>query len=402
MHMIQYPPYKYKCNRDKDVKWLKIAILGYGVVGAGVYKIINEQLKDRSIEVVKIWNRPNSKKKIPLWCESIEDILRDETIDCVVETLNGCHPAYKHIMACFRHGKHVVSANKAVIAQFYDDFQRAAQETNTHFLFEASVGGGIPWLNELKRASRIDSISSCSGILNGTSNYILSTMTEQNAPFADVLEKAQSLGYAEADPSADIDGDDILNKLIITSQLAFHGKIPTSAIFKASMRQVTLKDVNYFSDNGYTLKYFGEIYVQENVFEGSVLLNAITSNELEAQVNANYNAVRLTGKTIGDLLFYGQGAGQLPTANAIVQDILDIKETDYDKKERSSVNLIFQDVKKHSFVIRTQQKISDVYFDKKEQNYYHLKPLTFSQLKDILKREAIEPDLILKFKQKEV
>ena len=226
---------------------MNVAILGYGVVGSGVETIISEQLGDKEpIKVVKIWNRPNKTKQIPYFVSDIEAIINDPSIECVVEALNGIHPAYEHIMACLKKGKHVVSANKAVVAAFFEEFQQAAHDNQVCFKYEASVGGGIPWIKELKRAKRIDAVSSISGILNGTSNYILSTMAKAHLSFSDVLLDAQELGYAEADPSADIDGFDILNKLIISSYVAFEARVKPDDFLRLSMRGVSLEDSQYF------------------------------------------------------------------------------------------------------------------------------------------------------------
>ncbi|MBO0476280.1 homoserine dehydrogenase [Vagococcus sp. DIV0080] len=379
---------------------MNVAILGYGVVGSGVETIISEQLGDKEpIKVVKIWNRPNKTKQIPYFVSDIEEIINDPSIECVVEALNGIHPAYEHIMACLKKGKHVVSANKAVVAAFFEEFQQVAHDNQVYFKYEASVGGGIPWIKELKRAKRTDAISSISGILNGTSNYILSTMAKAHLSFSDVLLDAQELGYAEADPSADIDGFDILNKLIISSYVAFEARVKPDDFLRLSMRGVTLEDSQYFHNLGYELKYLGTANVENESLEGDVMLTACSKQSLEANTSLNYNCVSLVGETIGTLSFYGQGAGQLPTAHSMVQDLLDITNESHQIKLNSVKDISNKGLKTYQFVVRSQQSIPESFVKREDQGYCYLLPMSQLRFKEVVMPLLEETDLVVKMEE---
>lgn len=379
---------------------MNVAILGYGVVGSGVETIISEQLGDKEpIKVVKIWNRPNKTKQIPYFVSDIEEIINDPSIECVVEALNGIHPAYEHIMACLKKGKHVVSANKAVVAAFFEEFQQVAHDNQVCFKYEASVGGGIPWIKELKRAKRIDAVSSISGILNGTSNYILSTMAKAHLSFSDVLLDAQELGYAEADPSADIDGFDILNKLIISSYVAFEARVKPDDFLRLSMRGVTLEDNQYFHNLGYELKYLGTANVENESLEGDVMLTACSKQSLEANTSFNYNCVSLVGETIGTLSFYGQGAGQLPTAHSMVQDLLDIANEPHQIKLNPVKDISNKGLKMYQFVVRSQQSIPESFVKREDQGYCYLLPMSQLRFKEVVMPLLEETDLVVKMEE---
>ena len=223
---------------------MKVAILGYGTVGSGVFEIItnskSEELKN--IEVKSVFAR--SRDKMHLATDDINEIINDDEISVVVECLGGLNPAYDFIKRSLESGKHVVTANKAVAAKYLDEFVSLAKENNVKFIFEASVGGGIPWLVNLERTRRVDEINRVYGIFNGTSNYILDNMYRNEQEFDSTLKTAQDLGYAEADPSADIDGGDVINKIILSNALAFDIHIePNFPTY--SMRNITKHDIDY-------------------------------------------------------------------------------------------------------------------------------------------------------------
>ena len=204
------------------------------------------------------------------------------------------------------------------------ELEGIAKSNEVFLAFEASTAGGIPWLSSIEKASRIDKVSHFYGILNGTTNYILDKMDEFNEDFSLALTEAQKLGYAESDPSADIDGIDVKNKVVISSAIAFHSiaeidKIPTFGI-----RYITKNDISFFKNKNFSIKLIGEAQKIGNKYEAIVIPNLFSRDSIEANVKRNLNIVTLQGATIGELKFYGQGAGKLPTANAVIQDILDI------------------------------------------------------------------------------
>ena len=304
---------------------MKIAILGYGTVGSGVYDIITngkpQELK--KIEVKRVFAR--SRDKMPLATDDINEIINDEEILVVVECLGGINPAYEFIKKSLESKKHVVTANKAVAAKYLDEFVELAEKNGVKFIFEASVGGGIPWLVNLERTRRVDEVKRVYGIFNGTSNFILDNMYRNNEEFESTLKTAQDLGYAEADPSADVDGGDVVNKIILSNALAFDIHVdPDFPTY--SMRNITKNDIDYLKQYDLAVKYIGETNVADGKYETSVMLSIFGKESQEAAVPLNNNIITLDGSFIGELKFYGQGAGKLPTGNAIVQDIVDISE----------------------------------------------------------------------------
>ena len=304
---------------------MKIAILGYGTVGSGVYDIITngkpQELK--KIEVKRVFAR--SRDKMPLATDDINEIINDGEILVVVECLGGINPAYEFIKKSLESKKHVVTANKAVAAKYLDEFVELAEKNGVKFIFEASVGGGIPWLVNLERTRRVDEVKRVYGIFNGTSNFILDNMYKNNEEFESTLKTAQDLGYAEADPSADVDGGDVVNKIILSNALAFDIHVdPDFPTY--SMRNITKNDIDYLKQYDLAVKYIGETNVADGKYETSVMLSIFGKESQEAAVPLNNNIITLDGSFIGELKFYGQGAGKLPTGNAIVQDIVDISE----------------------------------------------------------------------------
>lgn len=306
---------------------MNIAILGFGTVGSGVAQIIeNAQTPyTKKLHVKHILIRKGKEKTHPCMCDDIETILQDKDCHTVIETLGGLEPAHTYILQALKSGKNVVTANKAVIAAYLREFTDCARENNVKMYFEATTGGGIPWIEGLAKAMRIDEIERIHGIFNGTSNYILDHMERYGASFDEILKEAQQLGYAEADPSADIDGYDICNKLRISASLAYDYHMPdTFPVY--GIRTINKRDVAYFQSLGYSIRLIAKTKRNGNKYGCVVEPVLFDKNELESNTKDNFNIITLHGKTIGDLKFYGQGAGKLPTANAIVQDIIDINE----------------------------------------------------------------------------
>ncbi|MDO4813475.1 MAG: homoserine dehydrogenase [Gemella sp.] len=374
---------------------MKIAILGLGTVGSGVLELSNKLDK---IEVVKTFERKITSE---LSTTNIDDIINNSEIDVVVESLGGLTPAYEYISASLRAGKHVVTANKAVVAKHLDEFIKLARENKVQFICEASVAGGIPWIASLEKAKRIDEINSFYGIMNGTSNYIIDYMYNHNADFTPTLTKAQELGYAEKDPSADIDGDDVVNKVIVTSAVAFNYLIKDK-IPQYSMRYLKKTDLDYLKSKGLSTKFMGEGKIENSNISASAMLNIIKDNSLENAVHANFNIVSMEADSIGELKFYGQGAGKLPTANAIVQDVLDLESNT--SREELTLNTTYTfstNSVKNKFLIRTVSKIenSNILNTEKYDEYFYnyTSEIDFSSLDKIL--ESLNGEyLVAKFR----
>ena len=300
---------------------LKIALLGYGVVGGGVH----EYCKTRGdLEVVHVLVRRGRPELGALATADFDTILSDPVVDTVVEVMGGVHPAYEYVSAALKAGKNVVTANKALVAACYENLLALAKKNGVAFRCTAAVGGGIPWLTNLERCKRLDTITDVGGIMNGTTNFILSRMHGEGADFGDVLARAQALGYAEADPTADIDGYDIRRKLAISANVAFDVCLNEETIPTFGIRTITGADMAAFQRRGFTCKLLAKALRTEQGITAYVEPALVTADALEAAVGENNNLISYTGENMGRHGFYGQGAGRFPTAGNVVQDCLDI------------------------------------------------------------------------------
>ena len=369
---------------------VKVALLGYGTVGRSVVRILDECTDEAKL--TRILMRSGFNPKDQRMTDSFESILDDHSIEVVVECMGGLEPAHEYIVRALMSGKHVVTSNKAVVSTYFSEFVSVGEKYGSTLRIEACVGGGIPWIAGIEKAKRIDAITGFSGILNGTTNYIVYSMLKDGTDFAEVLGKAQELGYAERDPSADIDGLDVRAKTMISTTVAFDVRctdlVPTSGI-----RNLTRRDLAFFGNHGRTVKLFGHGVCKDGRYAVAVEPVAIPMETLEAHVPLNFNIATLTGKTIGELTFYGQGAGGDPTANAVVQDILDIAHKNfptYSFVHKDSQALIYEpELLRSSYVIRTEAPVCDgkVY----EPGAYIVRDITALQARELLD-EALKSD----------
>ena len=291
------------------------------MVGGGVH----EYCKARGdLEVVRVLVRREKKELGQLATADFDTILSDTQIDTVVEVMGGLHPAYEYVSAALKAGKNVVTANKALVAAHYEELLALAKKNGTAFRCTAAVGGGIPWLTNLERCKRLDTIIDVGGIMNGTTNFILSRMHGEGADFGDVLAQAQALGYAEADPTADVDGYDIRRKLAISANVAFDVCLDEETIPTFGIRTITGADVATFQRRGFTCKLLARTLRTEQGITAYVEPTLVTADALEAAVGENNNLISYTGEYMGRHSFFGQGAGRFPTAGNVVQDCLDI------------------------------------------------------------------------------
>lgn len=301
---------------------MKIALLGHGVVGRGVDQIVSTCTQ--GMEVSRILELPD-RLSDPRMTSSFDDIVNDPTIEAVVECMGGIEPAHTFIMAALAAGKSVVTSNKAVVAAHFEEFVQQAAASGASLLIEATCGGGIPWIASIQKALRIDEVTRISGIMNGTTNYLVDTMAKTGEDFSAVLARAQVLGYAERNPSDDIDGVDVKNKTIIAASVAFRTccvrEFPVMGI-----GNLTKADMRLFAGRDRVVKLLGRAVQRDGRYAVSVEPVALPMRSLEANVPSNFNLVTLEGATVGELKFYGQGAGSLPTGNAMVQDLLDLRD----------------------------------------------------------------------------
>jgi homoserine dehydrogenase len=315
----------------------KIGLLGLGTVGTGTAEILlNPQGRHplvSEIEIKKVGVRSPSKPRqveIPetLITTDLESIVSDPDIDIIVELIGGLEPARSLILKAIAHGKHIVTANKAVIARYGPEIYEAANKAKVYVLLEAAVGGGIPIVEPLKQSLGANRIENIIGIVNGTTNYILTQMTTQGADFNDVLAEAQKLGYAEADPTADVDGWDAADKISILASLAFDGKVKREDVYCEGIRNITSADINYADKLDFVIKLLAIAQKQRNSDTESLQLRVhptfVPKSHPLANINGVFNAILVEGQPLGQVMFYGPGAGAGPTASAVVSDIMNI------------------------------------------------------------------------------
>jgi homoserine dehydrogenase len=308
---------------------VKIAILGMGTVGSGIYRLIQNE-KERiehkegiELDVKKVLAKAYS-IEIPesLKASDIDEIINDKEIQIVAEVMGGIHPAKEFIVRALQAGKTVVSANKELIARHWPELEKAARDAGTGFYYEASVGGGIPIIRALWDSLQANSIQSVYGIINGTTNYILTKMADEGREFDDVLKEAQGLGYAEANPSSDVDGFDSMYKLSILASLAFHARVPIEYIYREGITKITREDIEVGRELGYEVKLLAIGKRQGNAIQMRVHPTMIPKDHPLASIKGSFNSVFINGSAVGEMMFYGRGAGDLPTASALVSDMI--------------------------------------------------------------------------------
>ena len=311
---------------------IQIAVLGYGTIGSGV------------VEVLKV-NKDSITKRVgdeifvkyildlrefpgdPMEDKIVHDyavIQNDPEVAIVVEAMGGVEPAYTFAKQAIESGKHFATSNKALIAEKGAELIRLAKEHNVNCMFEASVGGGIPIIRPLKQCLEGNQIDEIMGIVNGTTNYILTKMFEDGMDFTEALAKATELGYAEADPTADVEGLDAGRKVAIMATSAFHSQVKFSDVYTEGITKITAADVNYAKEMGNVIKLIGIARNTSNGIEAGVYPMMIDKKHPLATVRDSFNAVFVHGDAVGDTMFYGRGAGELPTASAVVGDVMDV------------------------------------------------------------------------------
>ena len=313
---------------------IKIGLLGLGTVGMGVYKLIGmrsdvmEKTVGAQLEVKRILVHNMGKKRAgvdpALLTDDWREIVQDDEISIVVAVMGGMEPAKAVIKEALKAGKSVVSANKDLIAEEGRELLDTAQEMGKDLLFEAAVAGGIPIIRPLKQCLAGNDIDTVMGIVNGTTNYILTKMFEEAMDFGDALKKAQELGYAEADPTADVEGLDAARKVAIMASIAFHSRVVFSDVYTQGITKVTARDIAYAKEFDSVIKLLGVAKNTEDGIEVGVYPMMINKDHPLASVRDAFNAVFIHGDAVDDAMFYGRGAGEMPTASAVVGDVIDV------------------------------------------------------------------------------
>lgn len=353
------------------MKTVKIGLLGLGTVGGGVYKLIERQKKEMvnktgaNVEIVKILVHNMNKKREgvdpSLLTDKWEDIITNDEIDIIVEVMGGIEPAKTMIKEALKAGKSVVTANKDLLAEYGEELLVLAKKNHVDLMFEASVAGGIPIMRPLRKCLLGNEITQVMGIVNGTTNYILTKMFEKNMSFEEALAKATELGYAEADPTADIEGLDAGRKVAIMASSAFRSKVVFDDVYIEGITKITSSDIQYAKSFDSVIKLIGVAKNTESGIEVCVYPMFVSLDHPLASVRNSFNAVMVHGDAVDDVMFYGRGAGEFPTASAVVGDILDVARNVVWGSTGRAVNTCYRDTPvkqfediENRFVIRMQ------------------------------------------------
>lgn len=310
-----------------------VGILGLGVVGGGTYKILTDnkeyfkatQHLDITVESVL---EKNKQRALDLGVEeykiaqNIEEVVTNPNVDIVCEVMGGVEPARTFVLKALMSGKSVVTSNKELFAKCWPELEAAAKATNVGLFFEASCVGGVPIIRTLQEGMQANKILSLKGIINGTTNYILTKMDSENLSYEEALSQAQKLGYAEANPTADVEGFDATYKLSILSSLAFNTKVSIENVYREGITGIEREDIAYGKEMGYTLKLLGIGKQTPHGIEVRVHPTFVSNSNPLSAVNDSFNAVHLVGDSVGEIMLYGRGAGALPTGSAIVSDVI--------------------------------------------------------------------------------
>lgn len=315
---------------------VKIAILGFGTVGSGVYEVIRRNGESfskkagQTIDIKYIMDIRDFDNHIEsnLFTKSFEEILEDDEVSIVVEVIGGIEPAYSYTKKALLAGKHVVTSNKELVATKGAELLAIAQQNNINYMFEASVGGGIPIIRPLNQCLAANEITEIMGILNGTTNYILTKMIKKGQSFSDALKDAQDKGYAERNPAADVEGHDTCRKIAILSSLVFGRQINADKIYTEGITSIALEDIEYAQKLNSVIKLIGYSHIRDKKVFARVSPLILPGDHPLATVEDVFNGILVKGDAIGDVMFYGRGAGKLPTASAVVADVIDIVKND--------------------------------------------------------------------------
>ena len=311
---------------------MHIGLLGFGVVGGGVWALCAPR-DDLNVKRVLL-RSPKEGLPEEVVTFNADDILNDPEIDTVVEVMGGLHPAYEYVSAAMERGKNVVTANKALIAAYYPELTALAKEKGVALRCTAAVGGGIPWLVNLARVKRLDTVGAVGGIMNGTTNFIMDAMHKAPVDFPAILKEAQDLGYAEADPTADVEGIDAGRKICILADLAFGHQVDPAQVPVEGITGIDLKDVEIAGRHGYRIKLLGRcLRLEGGRCTAYVAPHLISEENPMSDVNDVFNAVVVRGNATGEVMFYGKGAGELPTASACVADVIECLQEERHRPE---------------------------------------------------------------------
>ena len=337
---------------------MKTALLGYGVVGSGVHALTKAR-PEHGVTIARVLVRRDIEAVRAIATRDFNEIVSDPSIETVVEVMGGEEPALSYVKAALRAKKNVVTANKLMLSLHYAELISLARENGVHLAFSAAVGGGIPWLTNLLRVARVDAVESLGGIMNGTTNFILTAMQQGGADFAETLAEAQRLGYAEADPTADIDGLDVRAKLALSCDVAFSQMADAAAVPALGIRHIAATDVALFQQLGLTCRLIGKAERTEAGIAAYVEPILFAADAPEAGVNGTGNIISFHCTGLGAQSFFGLGAGQSPTASAVMQDLIDTSAgtTAFDLARCNGAFLPDASSARHAYYLRTTAEL---------------------------------------------
>jgi homoserine dehydrogenase len=355
------------------MKEIKIGLIGFGTIGAGVVKLLDRngrlleeklgtKLSLKKIADLDITTDRGVKVEPGILTTNADEILTDPEISIVIELIGGYEPARSFVLKAIANGKHIVTANKALLAVHGEEIYAAAARQGVEVLFEAAVGGGIPVLSSIRGNLAGNNFSTVLGILNGTCNYILTRMTQEGADFADVLKNAQQLGYAEADPTFDVEGIDTAHKLCLLLSLCFGTRVDLKEVSTEGISAISAVDINFARDFGYKIKLLAIGKRDGERIEARVHPTMIPVNYPLADVNGVFNGIRLSGDFVGPVMFYGRGAGMEPTASAVIGDVVDIARNLVAGISRRCAPLGFGDDRVKKLTIKPMGEITSKYY----------------------------------------
>ncbi len=353
------------------LKPVKVGICGLGTVGSGTFNVLKrneDEIARRAGRVIRVeqigarHDNPDCETAGIQISRDIFEVAKNPEIDIVVELIGGYDTALELVLTAIEHGKHVVTANKALIAEHGNEIFEAAQRKNVMVAFEASVAGGIPIIKAIREGLAANSINWLAGIINGTGNFILTEMRDKGRSFEDVLKEAQALGYAEADPTFDVEGIDAAHKLTILASLAYGIPLQFSKAYTEGISKVTTEDVNYAEELGYRIKHLGISRRTDNGIELRVHPTLIPEKRLIANVDGVMNAVLVDADAVGPTLYYGAGAGSEPTASAVIADLVDVVRTMTADRDNRVPHLAFQPSQLSDLPMLPMEEVRTAYY----------------------------------------
>lgn len=368
-----------------------VGLLGYGHVGSGVYEIVinSDYLKDK-VKITKVLvktNKPREGIDNSILTTNINDILNDESIDIVIEAIGGGTLAYEAMKRALELKKHVITANKEVLSTHLNELIDIAHKNGVYLLFEAAVGGGVPIVQSIINNAKTNEINHIKGIINGSTNFLMSLVQEQGYPYDKAFAEASRLGYLEADPTDDVYGYDPVRKIVVLATICFKGNISIEHAYTYPISKANDQFIIYVNNKNYVLKYLAEAYKKDNMVSIRVEPTIVTKDSLFARVNKELNIIEIEGANTGNLEFIGKGAGKMPTGNAIVTDLVQIIENKayVEFPNVEELNVCYNDLFFNRYLIQTEEDLPEDLIDSRDGLFVYTKRISSRQLEQITK-----------------